>query len=148
VHWPSIVENLGKVRYVITSPPYYGLRTYRPDQWLREWFLGGTETVCYTADKQIAHTSPDDFAADLGRVWRRIGKHAAPDARMIIRFGAINDRPVEPASIIRDSMEGTPWRVAYTRKAGVSSIGKRQADWFSANIHPPIEEVDVYCHLA
>jgi len=27
--------------WVITSPPYFGMRTYRPDQWLRNWFLGG-----------------------------------------------------------------------------------------------------------
>ena len=27
--------------WVVTSPPYYGLRTYGPDQWLRQWFLGG-----------------------------------------------------------------------------------------------------------
>ena len=26
---------------VITSPPYYGMRTYIQDQWLRHWFLGG-----------------------------------------------------------------------------------------------------------
>lgn len=25
--------------WVITSPPYFGMRTYRPDQWLRNWFL-------------------------------------------------------------------------------------------------------------
>ena len=26
---------------VITSPPYLGMRTYLPDQWLRYWALGG-----------------------------------------------------------------------------------------------------------
>ncbi|MGE0543890.1 MAG: DNA modification methylase, partial [Dehalococcoidia bacterium] len=31
-----------RVRGVITSPPYYGMRTYIPDQWLRSWFVGGT----------------------------------------------------------------------------------------------------------
>ena len=30
-----------KIGLVITSPPYYGMRTYIPDQWLRSWFLGG-----------------------------------------------------------------------------------------------------------
>lgn len=25
----------------VTSPPYLGMRTYLPDQWLRAWFLGG-----------------------------------------------------------------------------------------------------------
>lgn len=28
-------------KLIVTSPPYYGLRTYISDQWLRSWFLGG-----------------------------------------------------------------------------------------------------------
>src|SRR5262249_34411512 len=27
-----------RFRWVITSPPYYGMRSYFPDQWLRNWF--------------------------------------------------------------------------------------------------------------
>jgi DNA methylase len=30
-------------RWVITSPPYHGMRSYFPDQWLRDWFLGGRQ---------------------------------------------------------------------------------------------------------
>jgi hypothetical protein len=41
IDWARLVKDLGPIQWVITSPPYYGLRTYRPDQWLREWFLGG-----------------------------------------------------------------------------------------------------------
>jgi hypothetical protein len=38
----------GKLDLVITSPPYYGMRTYVADQWLRHWFLGGPSLVhCY-----------------------------------------------------------------------------------------------------
>src|SRR5262245_39292813 len=32
-----------RFKWVITSPPYYGMRTYIPDQWLRYWFLGGPD---------------------------------------------------------------------------------------------------------
>ena len=34
---------------VVTSPPYYGMRTYVEDQWLRNWFLGGPDHVKYGA---------------------------------------------------------------------------------------------------
>jgi hypothetical protein len=31
-------------RLIVTSPPYYGLRSYVSDQWIRHWFLGGPIT--------------------------------------------------------------------------------------------------------
>ncbi|MFW5955411.1 MAG: DNA methyltransferase, partial [Rhodothermales bacterium] len=37
----------GRVDTVVTSPPYWQMRTYKPDQWLRLWFLGGPEDVEY-----------------------------------------------------------------------------------------------------
>jgi hypothetical protein len=40
----AIIANIsvfGRPNWVITSRPYYGLRTYVQDQWLRNWFLGG-----------------------------------------------------------------------------------------------------------
>jgi hypothetical protein len=41
-------ELVGEFDFVVTSPPYYGLRTYLPDQWLRNWFLGGPAVVDYS----------------------------------------------------------------------------------------------------
>jgi hypothetical protein len=41
-------ETQPRFKWVITSPPYYGMRSYFPDQWLRNWFLGGPDTVCYS----------------------------------------------------------------------------------------------------
>ncbi len=148
ISWSDVLRNIGSVRHVVTSPPYYGLRTYRPDQWLREWFLGGSDEVCYTAESQVGHRSPESFAADLAVVWTRLAKHVAADARMVVRFGAINDRPVEPASIIRASILPTPWRIVHMRKAGLASSGRRQAVSFREMIPPPVEELDVYCRLA
>ena len=148
IAWSDVLRDIGPVRHVVTSPPYYGLRTYRPDQWLREWFLGGSDTVCYTAEAQVGHRSPEAFAADLSVVWTRLAQHVAPDARLVIRFGAINDRPVDPASIIRASIMLTPWRVVHMRKAGLASSGRRQAISFSGMIPPAVEELDVYCRLA
>ena len=47
--------------WVITSPPYYGLRTYQPDQWLRQWFLGGPAQTSYDVGPQLSHRSQDAF---------------------------------------------------------------------------------------
>src|SRR5687767_796273 len=62
-----------RARWIITSPPYYGLRTYVPDQWLRSWFLGGPPRVDYSYGAQVSHRSPDAFIDDLRRVWINAG---------------------------------------------------------------------------
>jgi hypothetical protein len=66
------------------------MRTYRPDQWLRNWFLGGPETVDYTNCDQVVHSSPEAFAADLSKVWQNAARVSVPGAQMVIRFGGIS----------------------------------------------------------
>jgi hypothetical protein len=53
---PASYRNVGKVGLTITSPPYYGMRTYVEDQWLRNWFIGGPPEIDYGNDQQIRHT--------------------------------------------------------------------------------------------
>lgn len=133
-----------KVDWVITSPPYYGLRTYVPDQWLRLWLLGGGSSVQYSST-QIRHTCPGIFANDLREVWQNMRSVSADSARMTIRFGAINDRPVDPSKLIRESLRASGWRITTIRAAGDASNGKRQAITFVDAAKPKFTELDVYC---
>ncbi|MFO0564672.1 MAG: DNA methyltransferase [Polyangiaceae bacterium] len=41
----STFKSVPAAQFVVTSPPYFGMRTYLPDQWLRLWFLGGPDCV-------------------------------------------------------------------------------------------------------
>ena len=116
--------------WVVTSPPYYGLRTYRPDQWLRLWFLGGEDTVDYSQQEQITHTSPEEFTIQLSQVWRNCASVCKSGARMVIRFGRIPDRRADPVEILRASLSNTGWRIQTRCNAGSASIGKRQANHF------------------
>jgi hypothetical protein len=134
----------GRFRWIITSPPYYGMRTYRPDQWLRNWFLGGPETVDYTNDNQVIHSSPDAFAADLRAVWRNVAEVCASGARMVIRFGGISDRRANPLDITKTSLTGSQWRIQTILQAGTASAGKRQADAFLRKQSKPLAEYDVW----
>ena len=138
------VRPSGRFRWIITSPPYYGMRTYRPDQWLRNWFLGGPETVDYTNDNQVIHSSPDAFAADLRAVWRNVAEVCASGARMVIRFGGISDRRANPLDIIKTSLTGSQWRIQTILQAGTASAGKRQADAFLRKQSKPLAEYDVW----
>lgn len=134
----------GAVRWVITSPPYYGLRTYLPDQWLRLWFLGGPSVVDYSARGQLGHASPESFAAQLGQVWRNAGEVCDHGARLVIRFGAINDRKVEPLGLLRQSLEDSGWREDHVACAGSAAHGRRQALHFARTNASPLQEYDLW----
>lgn len=136
-----------RVSWIVTSPPYYGMRTYIPDQWLRSWFLGGPETVDYSNKDQLAHTSQRVFSEGLRQVWMNCAAVAKPGCRLVVRFGAINDRKADPSRLIKQSLENTPWRLLTLRSAGSASAGKRQADTFVSSTDA-IEEYDVWATLA
>lgn len=133
-----------RFNWVITSPPYYGMRTYIPDQWLRNWFVGGPDVVDYTNRDQIVHSSPEEFAVDLSRVWRNTETVCADDAQMVIRFGGITDRRVNPLELIKSSLDNSGWRIANVEKAGTATEGKRQADSFLRTRSSPMIEYDVW----
>ncbi|XKI48426.1 hypothetical protein R6H26_22900 [Altericista sp. CCNU0014] len=115
---------------VITSPPYYGMRTYVEDQWLRNWFLGGSDYVKYGDTEQIQHTGKDMFAKSLGAVWRNMARTRAGDLQMYIRFGIIPSSKIDPKELILNSLEssGVEWRVISIRDAATAASGKRQAN--------------------
>jgi hypothetical protein len=133
-----------QAKLIITSPPYYGLRTYVSDQWLRNWFLGGPDRVDYGYGVQLSHRSVSGFVADLRTVWRNVAAVSHRDARLIFRFGAINDRLVDPREMIRASLMDTPWRLTTIVNAGTARHGKRQADNFVLQPKTPLVEFDAW----
>lgn len=140
----SLVEQLPKVDWVITSPPYYGMKTYVSDHWLRHWFVGGPPTVDYAADRQLGHSAPEVFAEELRIVWRNVGLTSHEGTRLVIRFGGINDRRADPKEIIKSSLDGTNWSIQALRPAGTADQGKRQADQFMRAKASPICEYDIW----
>lgn len=134
---------------VITSPPYYGMRSYIPDQWLRNWFLGGPNTVEYSHEGQISHKGHDAFISDLAEIWRKTGKFCRKKSRLIIRFGALPSENISPSDILKKSLAQAEcgWEIRTIRDAGYSTNGRRQSEQFSRSISRPICEVDVYATL-
>jgi len=134
----------GTFDWVITSPPYYGMRTYIPDQWIRNWFIGGPATTDYSAEEQLTHLSPDDFAGDLASVWSRTAKVMREGAHLVVRFGGINDREADPLEVIKSSLVPTRWRLTTIRSAGSAAAGRRQALAFAAEQATPRREYDIW----
>lgn len=133
-----------KFNWVITSPPYYGMRTYLQDQWLRNWFVGGPDFVDYANSRQVVHSSPDEFANDLRSVWLNAAPVCKKSAIMVVRFGGISDRRASPLEIIKHSFKDSGWRITTIKNAGTASDGKRQADSFLRRQSKPLDEYDVW----
>jgi len=144
---PSTFRRIGQAQmfdWVITSPPYYGMRTYIPDQWLRSWFVGGPASVDYSTARQIQHTSLDGFTSQLRTVWKNVGVVCRPEARLVMRFGAIHDRMVEPLSLAMKSLEDTGWVVSGHESAGSADCGRRQALHFAGRPKRALDEYDIW----
>ena len=138
-----------RIRWIVTSPPYYGMRTYVPDQWLRNWFVGGPPEVEYgQRDDDISHASPESFASQLGQVWERLANVSDGQTRLVIRFGSIGERQVDPLLIIRELLTGSGWRLTTVRKAGDASDGHRQARQFRSVSNWARIEYDFYGALS
>lgn len=139
----------GKITHVITSPPYYGLRTYSQDQWLREWFLGGPSYVDYGTGPGLDHSSPESFAESLAQVWDNVGQHGAERIRLYIRFGGIPSRSTSAEDILRQSFEESKydWRILTKHPAVMATGGKRQAVQMRI-AQDPVDEHDYVVRLA
>src|SRR5690606_16279434 len=117
-------------------------------QWLRNWFLGGKDTVDYSAASQLQHSDPQMFASDLRSAWRNAASVCREGAHLVIRFGGIADRKADPTDIILQSMSETPWTIEKVADAGSPPAGRRLADTFLASASRPLGEVDVWARLA
>ena len=145
---------IGRLRrrfsWVVTSPPYYGMRTYVPDQWLRGWFLGADPTVDYSVEGQLRQSQGlDTFVQDLSAVWRAAAGRCLPDANLVVRFGALPSVTGDPAVVLQRSIEeaSAGWEINAIVPAGTPPNWARQAAQFS-EAGDYVEEVDCYATLA
>lgn len=125
---------------VVTSPPYYGMRTYVEDQWLRMWFLGGQDTVEYGNASQISHGGQETFIEELATVWGRIAKSEADKVDLYIRFGSVPSAKSDPRKIIKASLEQSgDWDIVSVRSASDAHEGKRQAEQMGMSSDAAVE---------
>jgi hypothetical protein len=141
------ISGCRRFHWIITSPPYYGMRTYVQDQWLRYWFMGGPDYVDYTVSGQLNHLSPELFARQLRQVWDNAALVSTKSACLVVRFGGIRDRKADPLELIRESLRQSAWHLQHVHHAGSASSGKRQADAFLKTKRQPLAEYDCWARL-
>ena len=138
-----------KFDLVVTSPPYYGMRTYVSDQWLRSWFLGGLPEVLYGSSGQIARQpNQETFIQALANVWAATARRCRRGARLAIRFGALPSARTDPEQLTLSSIRKADagWSVKEVRPAGTSPKQARQAEQFG-QAGSAVDEVDVIAEL-
>jgi hypothetical protein len=139
----------GGFNWIVTSPPYWGMRSYWPDQWLRNWFLGGPSCVAYPANDQAGRGNLREFERGMASVWINCARAAARGACLAIRFGALPCQRVDPLEVIDRSfcLADCGWRRTGWRAAGAPRRGSRQAEQFQKKSGASIEEVDIFAVL-
>jgi hypothetical protein len=138
-----------KFSFVITSPPYLGMRCYVSDQWLRNWFLGLSEDVEYDQSKQLGLSGRQSFIEELALVWKRVASICNKKARLAIRFGALPSLEEDPWELVRESLNCSEasWRITTLRHVPIPEKSRRQANQFSGDMKASLKEVDVYAVL-
>jgi hypothetical protein len=118
--------------WVVTSPPYPGMVTYRPDQWLRNWFVGGSADVDYGRAGQLGALMGPRFTNALADVWSAVANRCNAGAPLAVRFGALpSTKSGEPEDILAESLDlSGAWELLELRSAGTPRDGRRQADQF------------------
>jgi site-specific DNA-methyltransferase (adenine-specific) len=103
------------VRCVITSPPYWGLRTYGIDEQ-----IGLEDTLSQFLNKLVSvFTEVKRVLTDDGTLWLNIGDgytsgnrgYRAPDKKNPAR--AMSVRPDTPEGLKPKDLIGVPWRLAF-----------------------------------
>ena len=142
----KIKKNLGEngegIDIIITSPPYLGMATYVQDQWIRNWFIGGSDKIDYGKGKQIDHTIKN-FHIDLGKVWKNWQSISKKNSILAIRFGSIGSKSTNPREVIEKSLENTSWEIKSITSAGNPHASKKQSNSFSKTVRQTFEEIDV-----
>ena len=84
----SLQKWQGRVRAVITSPPYLDVTNFEEDQWLRLWFLGGLPRPTYgLVSKDARYNNREAYWTFLAEAWRGIAGLLDKKAIIICRIG-------------------------------------------------------------
>lgn len=133
-------------RYVITSPPYFGVDPYATSQWLRLWFLGKK----FRKDTRINQQTQSHYLNDLALVWRNCADVCHEKAYLIIRYGKTAEKgDIPPQKIVEDSLEhsNSGWTIYKTRQVARTTTTPKPDFPFIVPAPRPLEEIEVFARL-
>ncbi|NOX57135.1 MAG: site-specific DNA-methyltransferase [Planctomycetes bacterium] len=141
---PSVLRGFPPIRCVVTSPPYFDVTNFEEDQWLRLWFLGGPP---YATTRRISrddrHSDADKYWLFIADMWRVFGHILAPEANVVIRFGAIRSTPDEMLRMLTASAAFSGRKV-HLVNFDISALKGRQTDAFRPGSRGCRVEIDCW----
>lgn len=117
----------GRVKLVITSPPYLDITDYHEDQWLRLWFLGGPSRPVTGQGKDDRHRRIDAYWQFLSESWAGIVPLLDRSAQVIIRIGGTRLNKEELREGLGNSLNSTgrTFRLAEFRQTEIKNGQRR-----------------------
>jgi hypothetical protein len=133
----------GRVKAVVTSPPYLNVTRYEEDQWLRLWFLGFESQPTYGAlSRDDRHVSQDNYWEFLSESWEGIAPLLAKGAVLICRLAGKGIRRKDLTDNLHDSILSTFPCAYMLRQPEISKIRNRQTRYFRPGAAGCFFEVD------
>jgi hypothetical protein len=130
----------GRVRLVITSPPYLDVTDYGEDQWLRLWFLGGESQPKAGSFADDRYTRLDSYWQFLTETWAGLAPLLAPRATIVIRIGgkvAVDDLTVGLFASLKTGLYGR--EVKPVGNVSTTELRKRQTNAFRPGTKAGVE---------
>jgi hypothetical protein len=117
----------GKVKLVITSPPYLDITDYHEDQWLRLWFLGGHAKPVTGQGKDDRHRRIDAYWQFLREAWKGVVPLLQEGAQVVIRIGGTRLAGEELRIGLLESLNSTgrKFRLAEARQTDIKNGQRR-----------------------
>jgi hypothetical protein len=117
----------GKVKLVITSPPYLDITDYHEDQWLRLWFLGGPTKPITGQCKDDRHRRVESYWQFLREAWKGIAPLLQESAQVVVRIGGTRLGEAQLRTGLLDSLNSTgrKFKLAESRQTVIKNGQRR-----------------------
>jgi hypothetical protein len=133
----------GRIKAIITSPPYFNVTNYEEDQWLRLWFLGYPARPTY---RQLSHddrhTGKKLYWNFLEEVWSGIKPLVRDDATLVCRIGARGITSKEVTQSLLHTLKRSFPKCALVKRPYQSNIKNRQTELFRPGSTGCLYEID------
>lgn len=123
----SFPELNGKVRLVVTSPPYLDTTDYSEDQWLRLWFLGGEPRPELRKNRDDRHTKIIEYWEFIMEAWSGLAPLLADESVIVVRIGGAKLTKEDLLAGVTDTLAAAmPDRYFEPLHTGVTSTIRRR----------------------
>lgn len=133
----------GRVRLIITSPPYLNVTRYEEDQWLRLWFLGFESKPTYQqVSRDDRHSSEMNYWDFLTEAWEGIAPLVRKGAVFVCRIAGKNIPRKELTENLYETILSAFPRAYMICAPKISQIRNRQTNNFRPGAKGCLFELD------